>query len=74
MNPRFLNNFIRGAILIVLGFSSVYTLSETEQAVLTVFGKPAGDAVVTPGLHHKIPFIQAVNRFDKRWRARAKIS
>lgn len=64
MNPQ---NLIRAAILVGLGLSSVYTLDETEQAVLTIFGKPAGDAVTTPGLHMKIPFIQVVHRFDKRW-------
>ena len=67
MSSRFIGNLVRAAILVVLAFSSVYTLSETEQAVLTVFGKPAGDPVTAAGLHLKIPFIQAVNRFDKRW-------
>lgn len=61
------NNLVRAAILVVLVSSSLYSLDETEQAVLTIFGAPAGDAVTTPGLHLKIPFIQAVNRFDKRW-------
>jgi modulator of FtsH protease HflC len=46
---------------------STYTLSETEQAVLTQFGKPVGSAVTTAGLHFKIPFVQTVNRFEKRW-------
>jgi membrane protease subunit HflC len=67
VSQKVINNVVRVAILLILAFSSVYTLSETEQAVLTVFGKPAGDAVNTPGLHFKIPFIQVVNRFDKRW-------
>lgn len=58
---------IRGAAIALLLSSSLYTLDETEQAVLTIFGKPAGNAVTTPGLHFKIPFIQTVNRFDKRW-------
>lgn len=47
--------------------SSVYTLSETEQAILTQFGKPVGGVVDTPGLHLKLPFVQALHRFDKRW-------
>ena len=46
---------------------SVYTLSETEQAVLTQFGRPVGGVVTAPGLHLKVPFIQEVHRFDKRW-------
>jgi modulator of FtsH protease HflC len=53
-----------GAFLL---WSSVYTLSETEQAILTQFGKPVGGAVTTPGLHLKVPFIQMVRRLDKRW-------
>ncbi len=53
-----------GAVLLV---SSVYTLSETEQAVLTQFGRPVGGVVKDPGLHLKVPFIQEVHRFDRRW-------
>ena len=57
-----------GAILAaLLLFSSVYTLSETEQAILTQFGKPVGGVVSTPGLHVKVPLVQTVYRFDKRW-------
>lgn len=51
----------------VLLLSSVYTLSETEQAVLTQFGRPVGGVVKDPGLHLKVPFIQEVHRFDRRW-------
>ncbi|MCM3877579.1 MAG: protease modulator HflC [Thermoanaerobaculia bacterium] len=47
--------------------SSVYTLSETEQAILTQFGKPVGGVVKDPGLHLKVPLVQEVHRFDKRW-------
>jgi modulator of FtsH protease HflC len=51
----------------VLLLSSVYTLSETEQAVRTQFGRPVGGVVKDPGLHLKVPFIQEVHRFDRRW-------
>lgn len=47
--------------------SSIYTLSETEQAILTQFGRPVGDAIKAPGLHAKLPLIQVLHRFDKRW-------
>ena len=50
----------------LLLFSSVYTLGETEQAILTQFGKPVGGVVSTPGLHVKVPLVQTVYRFDKR--------
>ena len=49
-------------VLLILGFNSYYTIGEQEQAVVTTFGKP--DAVSTPGLHFKIPFIQKVTKVD----------
>jgi membrane protease subunit HflC len=51
----------------ILAFASAYTVSETEQAILVQFGKPVGGLVTTPGLHFKVPFVQDVHRFDKRW-------
>jgi membrane protease subunit HflC len=54
-------------VALVLLFASVYTLSETEQAILTQFGRPVGGLITEPGLHMKVPFIQDVHLFDKRW-------
>ncbi len=54
-------------IAVVLLSASVYTLSETEQAILTQFGRPVGGVVKDPGLHLKVPLVQEVHRFDKRW-------
>jgi membrane protease subunit HflC len=53
-------------LLLVIG-QAAYTVSETEQVILTQFGDPVGDPVVTPGLHFKVPFIQRTNMFDKRF-------
>lgn len=47
--------------------SSLYTINETEQVIITQFGKPVGQAETEAGLHMKVPFIQTVNTFDKRW-------
>lgn len=59
---------VAGAVAaLVLAFGSLYRLDETEQAILTQFGKPVGGLVTTPGLHLKVPFVQTVHRFDKRW-------
>ncbi len=44
-----------------------YVVGETQQVVITQFGEPRGDPVATPGLKLKIPFIQKVNYFDKRF-------
>ena len=52
------------AVLFV-GMDGLYVVNEAEQAIVTQFGKPVGD-VVPPGLHLKIPFVQKVNRFEKR--------
>ena len=58
--------FAAGAALLLL-FASVYTVSETEQVILTQFGRPVGGVLKEPGLHLKVPFVQTVHRFDKRW-------
>ena len=52
--------------VVLLGFGSIYTINEAEQAVVTQFGKPVGGAVTDAGLHFKTPIIQTVIKFDKR--------
>jgi len=52
--------------LIVAG-SGFYILDETQQAIVTQFGKPVGDPRTEPGLQFKVPFIQKVQFFDKRY-------
>ena len=49
-----------------LAASSIYTVSEVEQVIITQFGKPIGKPVTTAGLKVKLPFIQEVNPIDKR--------
>ena len=58
--------------LVILGLvayltaSSIYTVKETEQVIITQFGKPVGLPVTTAGLKFKLPFIQVANSIDKR--------
>ena len=54
-------------VVLLVAFSAVYTVSETDQVIITQFGRPIGGVVTTPGLHFKVPVIQVVHRFDKRW-------
>jgi modulator of FtsH protease HflC len=54
-----------GIAMFVLA-SSLYTVSEVQQAIITQFGKPVGAPVTTAGLKIKVPFIQDVNLIDKR--------
>jgi len=53
-------------LLFVVLSSALYTVNEGEQVVITQFGKPVGDPIVQSGLHFKTPFVQTVNRFEKR--------
>lgn len=52
--------------VIVLVVQSFYRVDETEQVIITQFGKPVGEVISESGLKFKIPFIQKVNRIEKR--------
>ena len=52
------------ALLAISG--AFYTVSETEQVIITQFGKPVGEPISQAGLHFKTPFIQDVHSIDKR--------
>ncbi len=65
-NPRNLAMIVIGILVLIAGLSTFYTLSESEQAIITQFGKPVGGAITNAGLHFKIPFIQKLHRFEKR--------
>lgn len=54
------------AVLIILA-DAIYVVKETNQVIITQFGEPIGNAITTPGLHIKTPFIQKANYFEKRW-------
>jgi membrane protease subunit HflC len=47
--------------------ASFYTVDQTEQVIITQFGEPVGLPITEPGLHLKTPFVQSVNRLDKRF-------
>ncbi len=53
--------------ILVLIFQTVYAVKETEQVVITQFGKPVCKAKTKPGLKIKVPFIQKANYFEKRY-------
>ncbi|MGP0058931.1 MAG: protease modulator HflC [Beijerinckiaceae bacterium] len=56
-------------VLVIITFTvSVFTVDQTEQALVLRFGEPvAGRGLVTePGLHFKIPFVENVVSIDKR--------
>ncbi len=68
MNPSMFAIRVGAAVLaLILWSSSTYLVGETQQVIITQFGQPKGSPVNTPGLHFKLPFIQAANYFEKRF-------
>jgi membrane protease subunit HflC len=70
MNPRSLKawhrNAAAAAAAIVLAWLSLFTLPETEFAIVTQFGRPV-HTIAEAGLHVKWPY-QGLLRFDRRLR------
>ena len=54
-----------GLLLILV--SGIYTVHQTQQVIITQFGKPVGEPIDEPGLHFKIPFVQKANFFENRF-------
>ena len=52
-------------IVIVLAVASAYVVDETEQVIVTQFGRVVGTPKKDPGLYFKLPFIQSTNYFPK---------
>ena len=54
-----------GFLVILLAVQCLFTVHQTEKAIILQLGKPVG-AAQGPGLHFKLPFIQNVLYFDSR--------
>jgi modulator of FtsH protease HflC len=54
-------------ILMIVSLDSFFIVDETQQAIVTQFGKPVGQPRTSPGMNFKMPFIQKVQFFDKRF-------
>lgn len=55
-----------GIVLVLTVTGAFYVVPETEQVIITQFGKPIGEPITNAGLKLKVPFIQEVNRIEKR--------
>ena len=63
-------------VFLLVATGAFYQVKETEQAIITQFGKPVGEPINSPssdpnvpsdaGLHLKVPFLWKVNKFEKR--------
>ncbi|CAN5160182.1 protease modulator HflC [soil metagenome] len=63
----FFSLVILGAATLFTLLGSLYVVNQTEQVIITQFGKPVGEPIATPGLRLKLPFIQTVNRLERRF-------
>lgn len=67
-----MKNMLSAILLVILVLAGIvasealYTVDETERVIITQFGKPVGDVIAEAGLKLKVPFIQVVNRIEKR--------
>jgi len=69
VNRPLLPMLILVLVVVFLVGSTVYVIPEGEQVIITQFGKPVGDPITDSGLHFRVPIVQKVNRFEKRWLA-----
>ena len=68
---KYISTIVAIGIIIALSVvgGAFFIVDETQQVIVTQFGKPVGKPITTPGLHMKVPFIQNTNFFDKRFLA-----
>jgi len=57
---------ILALVVLLLFLASSYTIPETEQVIITQFGRQVGGPITNAGFHFKAPFIHHVNRIEKR--------
>jgi len=53
-------------LAVVLLWGMAFTVRPTEQVIVTQFGRIVRDPITEPGLYFKMPFLQDLNRFERR--------
>jgi len=54
------------ALVLIVLYSSVFVVHQTQQALVLRFGEPVREPVTMPGLYYKLPLIDSVVLIDKR--------
>lgn len=57
------------ALALLALLQAAFIVRQNEQAIVIQFGRPVRDPITEPGLHFKLPVIQQVTVFDKRYLA-----
>jgi len=65
MTSKQIGSLVVLGLLLYTGFSSIFIVTEREQAIVVQFGEPK-DTVSEPGLHFKRPWVEQVIRLEKR--------
>ncbi|MBF0561714.1 MAG: protease modulator HflC [Alphaproteobacteria bacterium] len=65
MSKSLLAGLLFAGLALIAGFLSLYSVDETQQALVVRLGKPVG-VVSSPGLHVKMPLVDIVNYYDAR--------
>src|SRR4030042_870793 len=53
-------------VIAAFGSGALFIIDETKQVVITQFGKPVGQPIISAGLHFRTPFVQQAHYFEKR--------
>ncbi|MBV54520.1 MAG: HflC protein [Candidatus Marinimicrobia bacterium] len=56
---------VLAVVVVLFLWFSLYTIDETEQAIILEFGKPMGETVSSAGLHFKLPW-RSVIKLERR--------
>ena len=67
MNIKYQLLLIPVVLIIFCLYLSTYVVKETDQVIITRFGEVRGEPVTEAGLQWKIPFIDDINRIEKRY-------
>ncbi len=66
MSPSKIALLFLAVVALIVASSSAFTVRETDVVILTQFGRQIGVPITEAGLHWKLPFVQSVNRIEKR--------
>lgn len=55
------------ALLVAVIIETAFVVDQKEQVVITRFGEPVRQPITEPGLNFKLPLVEKIHRFDKRF-------
>ncbi len=58
---------VLAVVVLVVAANGLYIVDETEQVIITRFGKPIGNPITEPGVNFKLPFLHQAHFFEKRF-------